>query len=178
MVETAQKISTRNGGFNHIPLTLHQSRNIKYVTISCLSPHTDSLVLSPTFRIFSSRTLIFYSNSPPHSAPDSHYQFFRVGKINDTYLPSLLQTKKHNKIDIFNFSLQEHLFIQIIQTIQMRLRKMAEEQDGKTTFSLTNSSKEHFNAEQTLQNNFCRLAEDIRQPEKQTIVFKNRQEKI
>ena len=43
-----------------------------------------------------------------------------------------------------------------------------------TTFSLTNSSKEHFNAEQTSQNNFCRLAEDIRQPEKQTIVFKNR----
>ena len=51
---------------------------------------------------------------------------------------------------------------------------MAEEQDGKTTFSLTNSSKEHFNAEQTPQNNFCRLAEDIRQPEKQTIVFKIR----
>ena len=43
----------------------------------------------------------------------------------------------------------------------------------KTTFSLTNSSKEHFNTEQTPQNNFCRLAEDIRQPEKQTIVFKN-----
>ena len=51
---------------------------------------------------------------------------------------------------------------------------MVEEEDGKTTFSLTNSSKEHFNAEQTPQNNFCRLAEDIRQPEKQTIVFKNR----
>ena len=51
--------------------------------------------------------------------------------------------------------------------------KMAEEQDRKTTFSLTNSSKEHFSAEQTPQNNFCRLAEDIRQPEKQTIVFKN-----
>ena len=40
--------------------------------------------------------------------------------------------------------------------------------------ALTNSSKEHFNAEQTSQNNFCRLAEDIRQPEKQIIVFKNR----
>ena len=52
--------------------------------------------------------------------------------------------------------------------------KMAEESDGKTTFSLTNSSKEHFNAEQTSQNNFCRLAEDIRQREKQIIVFKNR----
>ncbi|KAI4549291.1 hypothetical protein MG293_001621 [Ovis ammon polii] len=33
--------------------------------------------------------------------------------------------------------------------------------------------QEHFNAEQTPQNNFCRLAEDIRQPEKHTIVFKN-----
>ena len=32
--------------------------------------------------------------------------------------------------------------------------KMAEEQDGETTFSLKNSSKEHFNAEQTPQNNF------------------------
>lgn len=117
MVGTAQEISTRNGGFIHIPLTLHQSGNIKYVTISCLSPHTESVVLSPTFSIFFSKTIIFYSNSPPHSASDSHYQFFRVGKINYTYLPSLLQTKMHNKIDMFNFSLQEHLFIQIIQTI-------------------------------------------------------------
>ena len=32
--------------------------------------------------------------------------------------------------------------------------KMAEEQDGETTFSPTNSSKEHLNAEQTTQNNF------------------------
>ena len=32
--------------------------------------------------------------------------------------------------------------------------KMVEEQDWETTFSLTNSSKEHFNAEQTPQNNF------------------------
>ena len=51
---------------------------------------------------------------------------------------------------------------------------MAEEYDGETTFSLKNSSKEHFNAEQTPQNNFWMLAEDIRQPEKQTIVFENR----
>ena len=34
--------------------------------------------------------------------------------------------------------------------------------------------KRTFQPEQTPQNNFCRLAEDIRQPEKQTIVFKNR----
>ena len=32
--------------------------------------------------------------------------------------------------------------------------KMAEDQDGKTTVSPTNSSKEHLNAEQTPQNNF------------------------
>ena len=32
--------------------------------------------------------------------------------------------------------------------------KMVEEQDGETTFSPKNSSKEHLNAEQTPQNNF------------------------
>ena len=32
--------------------------------------------------------------------------------------------------------------------------KMAEEYNGETTFSPTNSSKEHLNAEQTPQNNF------------------------
>ena len=32
--------------------------------------------------------------------------------------------------------------------------KMAEEQDKETTFSSTNSLKEHFNAEQIPQNNF------------------------
>ena len=52
--------------------------------------------------------------------------------------------------------------------------KMAEEQDGETTFSPTNSSKEHLNAEQTPQNNFWTLAEDIRHPEKQPIVFERR----
>ena len=50
--------------------------------------------------------------------------------------------------------------------------KMAEEQDGETTFSPTNSSKEHFNAEKSPQNNFWMLAEDIRHPERQPIVFK------
>ena len=49
--------------------------------------------------------------------------------------------------------------------------KMAEEQDGETTFSPTNSSKEQLNAEQISQNNFWSLAEDIRRPEKQPIVF-------
>ena len=33
-------------------------------------------------------------------------------------------------------------------------RKMAEEQDGETTFSPTNSSKEQLNGEQSSQNNF------------------------
>ena len=32
--------------------------------------------------------------------------------------------------------------------------KIAEEQDGATTFSPTNSLKDHLNAEQTPQNNF------------------------
>ena len=32
--------------------------------------------------------------------------------------------------------------------------KIAEEQDGETTFSPTNSLKDHLNAEQTPQNNF------------------------
>ena len=52
--------------------------------------------------------------------------------------------------------------------------KMAEEQDGETTFSPTNSSKEQLNAEQISQNNFWSLAENIRRPEKQRIVFKGR----
>ena len=51
---------------------------------------------------------------------------------------------------------------------------MAEEQDGETTFSPTNSSKEQLNAEKTSQNNFWSLAEDIRLPEKQPIVFERR----
>ena len=55
---------------------------------------------------------------------------------------------------------------------------MAEEWDGETTFSPTNSSKEHLNAEQISQNNFWPLAEDIRCPEKQPIVFERRQDKI
>ena len=55
---------------------------------------------------------------------------------------------------------------------------MAEEQDGETTFSPTNLSKEQFNAEQTLQNNFWSLAEDIGRPEKQPTVFKRRSDKI
>ena len=49
--------------------------------------------------------------------------------------------------------------------------KMAEEQDGETTFFPTNSSKEYFNAEQTAQNNFWTLAEDTGHPERQPILF-------
>ena len=55
---------------------------------------------------------------------------------------------------------------------------MAEEQDAETTFSATNSLKEQLNTEQTSQNNFLSLAEDIRRPEKQPIVFERRQDKI
>ena len=51
---------------------------------------------------------------------------------------------------------------------------MAEECDGETTFSPTNSSKEHLNAELIPQNNFWMPAEDIRHPEKQPIVFERR----
>ena len=52
--------------------------------------------------------------------------------------------------------------------------KMAEEQEGETTFSPTNSLNEHLSAEQIPQNNFWMLAEDIRHPEKQPIVFERR----
>ena len=51
---------------------------------------------------------------------------------------------------------------------------MAEEQDGETTFSPTNPSKEQLNAEQISQNNFWSLAEDIRHPETQPIVYEGR----
>ena len=49
---------------------------------------------------------------------------------------------------------------------------MAEDYDGETPFSPTNSSKEQLNAEQTSQNNFWSLAEDIRRPEKQPLSSK------
>ena len=52
--------------------------------------------------------------------------------------------------------------------------KMAEEMDRDTTFSPTSSWKEHLNTEQTTQNNFWSLAEDIRHPEKQPIVFERK----
>ena len=45
---------------------------------------------------------------------------------------------------------------------------------GETTFSPTNSSKNHLNAEQLPQNNFQMLAEDIRHPERQPILFEKR----
>ena len=47
-------------------------------------------------------------------------------------------------------------------------------EDGETTFYHTNSLKEHLNAEQSSQNNFWPLAEDIRHPEKQTVIFERR----
>ena len=56
--------------------------------------------------------------------------------------------------------------------------KMAEEQDGETTFSPANSSEEQLNAEQSSQNTFWSLAADIRRPERQPTVFEGRQDKI
>ena len=53
---------------------------------------------------------------------------------------------------------------------------MVEEQDGETTFSPTNSSKEQLNAEQIPQNNFWMLAEDIRHPKRQTSNLQNSEE--
>ena len=55
-----------------------------------------------------------------------------------------------------------------------RVGNMAEEYDGETTFSPTNSLKEQLNGEQSSQNNFWSLAADIRRPEKQPIVFEGR----
>ena len=52
--------------------------------------------------------------------------------------------------------------------------KMVEEKDGETTFSPTNSSKDHLNAGQFPQNNFCVLAEDTRHPEMQPTLFEMR----
>ena len=51
---------------------------------------------------------------------------------------------------------------------------MVEEYDEETTFSPTNSLKEHLSTKQIPQKNFWMLAEDIRHPEKQPIVFERR----
>ena len=48
---------------------------------------------------------------------------------------------------------------------------MAKEKDGETTFSPTNSLKDHLNTEQIPQNNFWMLAEDTKHPERQPIFF-------
>ena len=53
-----------------------------------------------------------------------------------------------------------------------------EEWGGEFTFSPTNSSKDHLDAEQLLQNHFWTLAEDTRRPERQPILFKRRKDKI
>ena len=53
-----------------------------------------------------------------------------------------------------------------------------EEQDRETTFSPTNSSKDHLNVEQHPQNNFWMLAEDTKHPEMQPILFERRWDKI
>ena len=50
--------------------------------------------------------------------------------------------------------------------------KTVEEQDGETTFSPTNSSKDHLNVEQLPQNNFSTLAEDATHPKRKPNLFK------
>ena len=62
----------------------------------------------------------------------------------------------------------------VIETNKRGGVNMAEEYDGEITFSSINSLKEQQNGEQSLQNNFWSLAEDIRRPEKQPIVFEGR----
>ena len=52
--------------------------------------------------------------------------------------------------------------------------KMAEEQDGETTFSLINSSEDHLNTEKIPQNNFWMVTEDTKHPERQPILFERR----
>ena len=55
---------------------------------------------------------------------------------------------------------------------------MVEGYNRETTFSPTNSSKDHLNAELIPQNNLLTLVEDTRHLERQPIVFKKRWEKI
>ena len=57
---------------------------------------------------------------------------------------------------------------------EKKAQKIAEEEDGDTTFSPTNSLKDHLNPEEIPQNNFLMLEEDARHPERQPIVFERR----
>lgn len=66
------------------------------IHIFYLSCHTQPFPGITNICIFSSRIPGLYTNCFPQSPPESHYQFFRVGKINETYFPSLLQTKQHD----------------------------------------------------------------------------------
>ena len=71
--------------------------------------------------------------------------------------------KKEDTNDHYQKWNTEHLVLIPWVTKIMRREgtKMSEEWDGETTFSPSNSSKEHLNAEQTPQNNFWLLTEDI-----------------
>ena len=60
------------------------------------------------------------------------------------------------------------------ERIVLEVAKMETEQDRETTFSPTNSSKDHLNAEQISHNNYWKLEEDIRHPERQPILFERR----
>ena len=51
---------------------------------------------------------------------------------------------------------------------------MVEKKDWETTFSPTNSSKDHLNTEQIPQDNFWTLVGDTRHQERQPIVLERR----
>ena len=55
--------------------------------------------------------------------------------------------------------------------MKTHLLKMVEGYNRETTFSPTNSSKDHLNAELIPQNNLLTLVEDTRHIERQPIVF-------
>ena len=55
--------------------------------------------------------------------------------------------------------------------MKTHLLKMVEGYNRKTTFSPTNSSKDHLNTELMPQNNLLTLVEDTRHLERQPIVF-------
>ena len=65
------------------------------------------------------------------------------------------------------------------ENVGLKLNIQGRSQDGGGIgwgdhFLFYNSSKEQQNGEESLQNNFWSLAEDIRRPEKQPIVFEGR----
>ncbi|KAI4548538.1 hypothetical protein MG293_000868 [Ovis ammon polii] len=110
-------------------------------------------------------------------------------QLPDSQLATLYSLRKLHQRDC-RFKIQDSsilisLYVEkLIATTQRKWQqeKLQPSENAKNAMELGKSKlmepedsvSEHFNAEQTPQNNFCRLAEDIRRPENQTIVFKNR----